>query len=131
MPQEVVQSKPLVKLNQIELVHSCFEQKTLSEIHFGVLKMTEDIKFIPRSKISILKLALQRYQEGEEWRSLNILLPEWECFCRILFSNINSCPERLLTAEADTLYTTFDVMMSQHLPDQKQNQFPVVIGKLN
>jgi hypothetical protein len=130
MPKEVSQSKPLVDLHQIELMHSRFDQKLLSKIHLIMLKMTESIKFVPQQKISIIKLALQRYLEGEEMKCLNILLPELECFCRILFSTVNSCPQRLLTAKADTLYTTFDEMLSQNLPDQNLNQFPVVIGSL-
>ena len=143
MPRKVFHSKPLVNLHQIEVMHSCldqerlsemhscFDQNHLSQIHLKVLKMTETIKFVPQPKASILKLALKRYQDGEELQSLNILVPEWECICRILFSRVNSCPERLLTAEADTLYTTFDEMLSQHVPDQNLNQFPVVIGNVN
>ena len=46
-------------------------------------------------------------------QSLYLLIPEWECQARLLFTCVNTCPSRSLTAEADALYTTFDEILSK------------------
>ena len=46
-------------------------------------------------------------------QSMYLLIPEWECQARILFTCVNTCPSRSLTAEDDTLYTTFDEILSK------------------
>ena len=63
-----------------------------------------------------------------------MLIPEWECQARLLFTLVNTCPDRSVTAESDTLYTTFDEILAKIRPDPEdfdkevENLFPVTLG---
>lgn len=66
-------------------------------------------------------------------QSLYLLIPEWECQARLLFTLVNTCPSRSLTAEDDKLYTTFDEILSKvrvdpETDDEVENLFPMTIG---
>ncbi|NWR88969.1 EMARD protein, partial [Furnarius figulus] len=59
--------------------------------------------------------------------SVILLLPQLEAGLRLLFTTINKCPNRLLTAESSAFYTTFDEMLAKHLDNEEVNQLPVVL----
>ena len=67
-------------------------------------------------------------------QSLYLLIPEWECQTRNLFCIVNQVPSRSMTAENDTLYTTFDEMLakvrlgSQDSNVDEENILPETIG---
>ena len=50
---------------------------------------------------------------------------------RLLFCDANDCSDRLLTAETDALYTTFDEMLSQRMPDGTGNKIHQILGKIS
>ncbi len=130
MPKTTTRSKVLSDLSQIETMQGCIAEETLSSLLQKVSKTAESLKTIPPGKKLLLQTAICRFEMSDYLKCLNILLSEMECLCRIVFSRVNSCPERLLTAEADTLYTTFDEMLSQKLPDGSTNLFPEFLGKI-
>ena len=57
-----------------------------------------------------------------------VLLPQLEHAMRRVFAVANSCPQRVLTAENTTLFTTFDEILSPHLEDGSTNQLRSYIG---
>ena len=67
-------------------------------------------------------------------QALYLLIPEWECQARLLFTLVNTCPSRSLTAEDSRLYLTFDEILSKIRVDadepskEIENLFPVTIG---
>ncbi|XP_005304023.2 endoplasmic reticulum membrane-associated RNA degradation protein isoform X9 [Chrysemys picta bellii] len=58
-----------------------------------------------------------------------LLLPQLETGLRLLFATVNKCPNRLLTAESSSLYTTFDEMLTKQLNDKEINQLPLILGE--
>ncbi|ESO11055.1 hypothetical protein HELRODRAFT_167577 [Helobdella robusta] len=58
------------------------------------------------------------------WRLSVKLLQEKKC----LFAVVNDTPQRLMTAENTALYTTFDEILDQYLPDKSQNKLPIFLG---
>ncbi|KAM7171814.1 endoplasmic reticulum membrane-associated RNA degradation protein isoform 6-T7 [Macrochelys suwanniensis] len=58
-----------------------------------------------------------------------LLLPQLETGLRLLFTTVNKCPNRLLTAETSSLYTTFDEMLTKQLNDKEINQLPLILGE--
>ncbi|EMP25150.1 Transmembrane protein C6orf70 like protein [Chelonia mydas] len=58
-----------------------------------------------------------------------LLLPQLETGLRLLFTTVNKCPNRLLTAESSSLYTTFDEMLTKQLNDKEINQLPLILGE--
>jgi hypothetical protein len=83
---------------------------------------------ISSAKARHLERAVRRYETSDFLLCLSVLLPEWEWLNRLIFCRVNGCAGRMLTAETDTLYTTFDEMTSESLPDGTENRFPKVIG---
>ncbi|XP_052769131.1 endoplasmic reticulum membrane-associated RNA degradation protein-like isoform X2 [Mya arenaria] len=58
-----------------------------------------------------------------------LLLYYLEQGLRLVFATANNCENRILTAEATTLYTTFDEMLDPFLPDGSENRLRMVIGE--
>ncbi|CAF4438748.1 unnamed protein product, partial [Rotaria magnacalcarata] len=69
------------------------------------------------------------FNRNEYGLSMMILLPVFEHLLRKLFVNANNCPERLLTAEATTLYTTLDEILICCLPDGSPNRLCDELGR--
>ncbi|CAF1047244.1 unnamed protein product [Adineta ricciae] len=61
------------------------------------------------------------YNQNEYGLSMMLLLPIFEHVLRKLFVQINNCPERLLTAESTTLFTTLDEILTCCLSDSEAN----------
>ncbi|KAK3742251.1 hypothetical protein QZH41_009019, partial [Actinostola sp. cb2023] len=60
--------------------------------------------------------------------TLILLIPQLEHSLRKVFAWVNGCPDRVLTAESTTLYTTFDEILAPSLPDGSENQLRNKIG---
>ncbi|CAF1387514.1 unnamed protein product [Adineta steineri] len=58
-----------------------------------------------------------------------LLLPVFEHLLRKLFVNANHCPERLLTAESTTLFTTLDEILTCCLSDGSPNRLCEELGQ--
>ncbi|CAF1652915.1 unnamed protein product, partial [Adineta ricciae] len=61
------------------------------------------------------------YSQNEYGLSMMLLLPIFEHVLRKLFVQVNNCPERLLTAESTTLFTTLDEILTCCLSDSEAN----------
>ncbi|CAC5394379.1 unnamed protein product [Mytilus coruscus] len=48
---------------------------------------------------------------------------------RCQFSIVNNCPRRTITAEATTLFTTFDEILDQYVTENVENKLPSEIGE--
>lgn len=66
-------------------------------------------------------------EEGRYGFCLTLLLPLLEHCLRRVFAAVNNCPERILTAESCTLYTTFTEMLDQNLPDGTANKLLLLL----
>ncbi|NWU99212.1 EMARD protein, partial [Upupa epops] len=71
--------------------------------------------------------ALTAFRQSRYADCVILLLPQLELGLRLLFTRTNKCPNRLLTAEASALYTTFDEMLAKHLDNEEVNQLPSVL----
>ncbi|XP_048391749.1 endoplasmic reticulum membrane-associated RNA degradation protein-like isoform X2 [Stegostoma tigrinum] len=58
-----------------------------------------------------------------------LLLPQLEMGLRKHFTIVNNCPNRVLTAESTTLYTTFDEMLAKYLDNGVINRLPSTLGE--
>nr|XP_018897811.1 PREDICTED: endoplasmic reticulum membrane-associated RNA degradation protein-like [Bemisia tabaci] len=57
-----------------------------------------------------------------------VLLPQIELLLRCAFCTVNNLPSRLLTAEAETLYTTLDQILVPKLTDNEENKLYSVLS---
>ena len=82
----------------------------------------------------VLQRVFKLLSKNKFRESLILLIPEWECQARLLFTVVNTCPMRSMTAENDKLYTTFDEILSkvridvEDIEQEVENLFPVTIG---
>jgi len=88
---------PLVEVfSQVDIVYAFTET------------LTQCQHFIPPSMERIWEKALLLFQEQRYGLVIVLMLPHLEHLLRMVFAWANKCPERILTAESTTLYTTFD-----------------------
>ena len=66
--------------------------------------------------------AIHRYSTREYGKCASVILPLLEQSVRTLFTEVNNCPDRILTAESSAFFTTFDEMLVKRLPNGEQNQ---------
>ncbi|XP_039076957.1 endoplasmic reticulum membrane-associated RNA degradation protein isoform X5 [Hyaena hyaena] len=136
-----------------QLLRSYLQQTKFALVHrpFRVLPNLEDLAVFPDVTSEVLSV-LEEVMKKSTF-ILKIMLPYWEdalikfkshrfadCAMLVLaqletglrrvFATINTCPQRLLTAEESTaLYTTFDEILAKHLNDGKVNQLPLFLGE--
>ncbi|XP_061405706.1 LOW QUALITY PROTEIN: endoplasmic reticulum membrane-associated RNA degradation protein [Lethenteron reissneri] len=67
--------------------------------------------FVPEPMEPQWRAAVQAYRHHRFFDCVVLLLPQLEMGLRATFARVNSCPERLLTAESTVLYTTFDEIL--------------------
>lgn len=72
--------------------------------------------------------SLKNWTNANYLSSVCLLLPALESSLRVLFVKVNQCPERLLTAESTTLYTTFTEMFENKLPNGSDNELLEILG---
>ncbi|CAN7995413.1 unnamed protein product [Ixodes hexagonus] len=68
------------------------------------------------------------YNESRYDKSLILALPQVECILRVLFTVANNCPQRLLTAEMSTLYTTLDEVLAEFIDNGSRNALRKALG---
>ena len=61
-------------------------------------------------------------------KCLLLLLPQMEQVLRSIFCLANGCPERVLTAESTSFYTTLDEILAENIGDTESNKVRAVLG---
>ncbi|XP_059842510.1 endoplasmic reticulum membrane-associated RNA degradation protein-like isoform X2 [Hypanus sabinus] len=118
--------RPYFRLTQLE------ELAVFPDINEEAIALAED--FIGKSGFVVeimrpyWREALEAYRNQRYADCVILLLPQLETGLRKLFTVVNNCPNRLLTAESTTLYTTFDEMLAKYLEKGDTNQLPTALG---
>uniref|UniRef100_UPI00398E59FE endoplasmic reticulum membrane-associated RNA degradation protein-like isoform X2 n=1 Tax=Pristiophorus japonicus TaxID=55135 RepID=UPI00398E59FE len=98
--------RPYFKLTQLE------ELAVFPDINEEAIAVAEDFvgksDFVVKIMLPYWREALAAYRNQRYADCVIFLLPQLEMGLRNLFTTVNNCPNRLLTAESTTLYTTFD-----------------------
>ncbi|CAG5127629.1 unnamed protein product [Candidula unifasciata] len=84
---------------------------------------------VTSENINFFKAALAFLKHQKYGLCSVLLLPLLEHSLRRLFVVVNDCPHRLVTAEATSLYTTFEEILDQSLPDRRENKLGQVLGE--
>ncbi|CAM4536024.1 unnamed protein product [Lepidochelys olivacea] len=103
------------------------------DINHEALSLTEEIakisSFVLKTMLPFWIAALTAFRQHRYADCVILLLPQLETGLRLLFTTVNKCPNRLLTAESSSLYTTFDEMLTKQLNDKEINQLPLILGE--
>ncbi|XP_048342791.1 endoplasmic reticulum membrane-associated RNA degradation protein isoform X2 [Sphaerodactylus townsendi] len=119
--------RPYVSLTNLKEMHVFpdLSHELLSLAEELVVKSSIVLKTMRPFWITVLTLFRQhRYVD-----CVMLLLSQLESGLRLLFTTVNNCPSRLITAETSFLYTTFDEMLAKQLSNEEINKLPLVLGE--
>ncbi|XP_042523678.1 endoplasmic reticulum membrane-associated RNA degradation protein isoform X4 [Dipodomys spectabilis] len=119
--------RPFVTLTNLEdlIVFPGVTCEILSVLEEVMTKST----FILKIMLPYWEVALAKFRSHRFADCAILLLTQLEMGLRRVFAAVNQCPDRLLTAESRTLYTTFDEILAKHLRDGRVNQLPLFLGE--
>ncbi|XP_069866429.1 endoplasmic reticulum membrane-associated RNA degradation protein isoform X5 [Dipodomys merriami] len=119
--------RPFVTLTNLEdlIVFPGVTCEILSVLEEVMTKST----FILKIMLPYWEVALAKFRSHRFADCAILLLTQLEMGLRRVFAAVNQCPDRLLTAESRTLYTTFDEILAKHLGDGRVNQLPLFLGE--
>ncbi|XP_021918733.1 endoplasmic reticulum membrane-associated RNA degradation protein-like [Zootermopsis nevadensis] len=83
---------------------------------------------IAHSHLLYWEAILEHYFKSRYDKCLLLLLPQIEQVLRSIFCWANGCPERVLTAESTSFYTTLDEILAENINDMKINKVRAVLG---
>ncbi|XP_019382846.1 PREDICTED: endoplasmic reticulum membrane-associated RNA degradation protein isoform X2 [Gavialis gangeticus] len=116
--------------NKFSLVHRPYitfsnleELDIFPDINYEVLSLTEELakrsSFVLKIMLPFWISALTAFRQHRYADCVTLLLPQLETSLRLLFTTVNKCPSRLLTAE----------MLAKQLTDEEINQLPLILGE--
>ncbi|NXS34212.1 EMARD protein, partial [Pomatostomus ruficeps] len=123
--ERVLVHRPYVTFISLE------ELDAFPDLNNETLSMAEELVklsgFVLKIMLPFWIAALTAFKQSRYADSVILLLPQLEVGLRLLFTTTNKCPNRLLTAESSSLYTTFDEMLAKYLDNEEVNQLPIVL----
>ena len=126
--QERVCHRPTVSFQPIRNMYNVLDPQN----DFGELKSLRSDNAELNNMLTgfdrILGDVQAHYQAGEFRNSLVLLVLMWEPILRCRFVEWNDCAERLLTAESDEFYTTFDTFLKRDF-GKERNRLPERLGR--
>ncbi|XP_029424343.1 endoplasmic reticulum membrane-associated RNA degradation protein isoform X7 [Nannospalax galili] len=102
--------RPLITLTNLEdlIVFPAVTNEVLSLVENVMKKSAMILKImLPYWELAVVKFKVHRFAD-----CTILLLSQLETGLRRVFTAVNKCPDRLLTAESATPYTTFDEVLS-------------------
>ncbi|XP_071080762.1 endoplasmic reticulum membrane-associated RNA degradation protein-like [Haliotis cracherodii] len=121
-------TQPSITVNQDQLLATSLPALSPDDL-FSIEQLFISTDFVQPQFVPAWHRSLDLYREGRYGPSLVLLLPQVEHSLRRVFAAVNGCPHRVLTAEATTLYTTFDEILDKYLPSQGENCIRNAIGE--
>ena len=123
----LVRKRKLVSLSKFRVIEENHPVAIISQTDFE-LQATNSVLFYQKNLPLVGRLFC--YIEAERFNmACLLLLPLLESSLRKLFVIENNCPERSLTAESETFYTTFTEILAKYLPDGNINKTILVLGE--
>ncbi|KAL0481703.1 endoplasmic reticulum membrane-associated RNA degradation protein [Acrasis kona] len=105
-------SLPLVSKKELKSLHE-FDVP----MHQQTFHIPFESTFIPAAQLEQWKECLHDYKNQNPYHVVTRLYPLLEHAMRCLFSKINKCEDRVMSAEVDNLYTTFDEILNPFVYD--------------
>ncbi|XP_062980490.1 endoplasmic reticulum membrane-associated RNA degradation protein isoform X2 [Elgaria multicarinata webbii] len=119
--------RPFVSFTNLKELH------IFPDLNHEMLSLAEELavksNIVLRTMLPFWITALTSFRQSRYADCSILLLPQLESGLRLLFTKVNNCPSRLMTAESSSLYTTFDEMLAKQLRNEEINQLPLVLGE--
>ncbi|XP_022250419.1 endoplasmic reticulum membrane-associated RNA degradation protein-like isoform X2 [Limulus polyphemus] len=123
---EHIPCRSWLSFQQTETWINCFPEITDSCMRIAEEIFRKTTALLPQM-LPYWKEVLSCFRNQKYGQCLVILLPQIENCLRNIFVAANDCPERIVTAEATMLYTTFDEIFSEFV-HEKTNKIRNVLG---
>ncbi|NXN32647.1 EMARD protein, partial [Nycticryphes semicollaris] len=110
------------------------EELDVFPLNHETLSIAEELvklsSFVLKAMLPFWMAALTAFKQSRYADCVILLLPQLEVGLRLLFTNTNKCPNRLLTAEVKFLSkVNYDSMLAKHMDNEEVNQLPAVLGE--
>ncbi|XP_068087941.1 endoplasmic reticulum membrane-associated RNA degradation protein isoform X2 [Hyperolius riggenbachi] len=113
--------------------HNAEEMQVFPELGEDVLSVSESLleesRLVLANMVPFWKEGIAAFRQGRYADSAVLILPQLETGLRLIFTTTNNCPNRMLTAESNILYTTFDEILAKELNDSSNNNVPKTLGE--
>ncbi|XP_008122773.1 endoplasmic reticulum membrane-associated RNA degradation protein isoform X3 [Anolis carolinensis] len=119
--------RPYIIFTSLEDLH------IFPDVNQELLSLAEELvmksSIVLRNMVPFWVTALASFRQSRFADCVILLLPQLESGLRLLFTTVNKCPSRLMTAESSSLYTTFDEMLAKQFNSEETNQLPLLLGE--
>ncbi|XP_034964406.1 endoplasmic reticulum membrane-associated RNA degradation protein isoform X2 [Zootoca vivipara] len=119
--------RPYVSFSNLKELH------VFPDLNHELLSLADELviksNIVLRTMLPFWITALSSFRQRRYADCVILLLPQLESGLRLLFTKVNKCPSRLITAESSSLYTTFDEMLAKQLHNEEANQLPLALGE--
>ncbi|XP_074044202.1 endoplasmic reticulum membrane-associated RNA degradation protein isoform X4 [Macrotis lagotis] len=111
----------------------CLLRKFLQNVSDEVLSVVEELikksTFVLKIMTPFWETIVTKFRSHRYADCIILLLTQLETGLRKVFTTVNKCPQRFLTAESTTFYTTFDEILAKQLSDDEINNLPLFLGE--
>ncbi|XP_020656864.3 endoplasmic reticulum membrane-associated RNA degradation protein isoform X1 [Pogona vitticeps] len=125
--QSTLIHRPCISFTNLEELH------VFPDLNHKLLLLAEKIviksDIVLRTMVPFWISAVASFRQSRYADCVILLLPQLETGLRLLFTTVNKCPSRLMTAESSSLYTTFDEMLAKQLNNEEANKLPSLLGE--
>ncbi|XP_049274747.1 endoplasmic reticulum membrane-associated RNA degradation protein isoform X1 [Rhipicephalus sanguineus] len=100
-------------------------------VHFSqeqFLSVLESSSLVLPGRMAYWRTCMDLLSKGLYAECLTLALPQLECVLRVLYTKVNECSHRLLTAEMSTLYTTMDEVLAKEMESGSTNALRIALG---
>jgi len=94
-----------------------------------LFQLAKNSKLFYAKNLTVLNKIYSHLKSGDFSLCSVLLLPLLEVTFRKLFVIENDCPDRMLTAEAECMYTTYNEIFEEHLENGKLNTIQNCLGE--
>ena len=115
------------KVTSLNTLHNCQPLKIFSLQEMEAMANGSNLFF--SQNLPQVRRIYCYMSEGHFGAASILILPLLETMMRRLFVLENKCPQRMMTAENDQLYTTFTEIFSQNLGEGVVNRFVETVGE--
>ena len=109
------------------------DKEMLNSIKHDIVITFANCRFLSTKSLPLWTLALNLYCQQQYGECTVILLTQMEHLLRCVFCYANNCSERIICAENDKLFTTFDEILGKEVVSleglKSPNKLPEAVGK--
>ncbi|XP_072500048.1 endoplasmic reticulum membrane-associated RNA degradation protein isoform X3 [Notamacropus eugenii] len=112
-----------------QLLKSYLQQNINDEVLSIVEELIKKSTFVLKIMIPFWEAVIMKFRSHRYADCIVLLLTQLETGLRKIFTTVNKCPKRLLTAESTAFYTTFDEILAKQLSNDEINNLPLFLGE--